>query len=193
MIKAIIFDCFGVLVTEAWEPFCYKYFGNNKKQFLTAREIGHKLNRGEIKYTEFIQQVATLAGIKPKIAQDYIDNNKPNLPLFAYIRDHIKPHYKIGMLSNAGDNWLEEMFTPEQLAMFDDTVLSFKFGVIKPNPSIYTLASDRLKVKIEECVFVDDLQKHIDGAQNCGMKAILYKNFAQMKLELEKLLADSNN
>ena len=188
MIRAIIFDCFGVLVTEAWESFCHQYFDDDRERYKTARELGHQLNRGEITYTVFIQKVATLAGIKPKEAEDFIGDNRPNLPIFDYIRQQLKPHYKIGMLSNAGDDWLEEMFSPSQLALFDDTVLSFNFGVIKPTPSIYMLAAKRLGVRPQECVFVDDLQKHIDGALGCGMQAVLYQNFDQMRADLEKLL-----
>jgi len=188
MVKAVIFDCFGVLVTEAWESFCYQYFGHNREQYKIARELGHMLNMGEIKYPEFIQKVAALAGIKPKETDDYVSNNKPNLPLFDYICDHLKPKYKIGMLSNAGDDWLDEMFSAEQLALFDDTVLSFNFGIIKPNPSIYVLAAKRLGVKPKECVFVDDLSKHVEGALACGMQSVLYKNFEQMKQELGEVL-----
>ncbi len=176
-------------MTEAWDPFCYKYFGARPELLEKAHQLAHQLNTGKITYVEFIKSAAQMAGISPELAREFIDNNKPNLQLFAYIEQKLKPKYKIGMLSNAGENWLEEMFTSKQIGFFDDIVLSFKTGFIKPQEEIYHLAANNLGVLTEECVFIDDLAKHAEGAKQAGMTAILYSNFEQMKHDLEELLA----
>jgi len=189
MIKAIIFDCFGVLVTESWESFCQEYFSSDQEKLSMAHTVAGQLNSGQIGYDTFIDQVAELAGISSEKARDYIDKNICNAPLLDYIQSKLKSNYKIGMLSNAGDNWLSEMFTKEQLAIFDDVVLSYRVGITKPNAQIYELSAERLKVLATECVFIDDLEKHVSGAKAAGMQAIVYHDFAQMKTELEKILA----
>lgn len=189
MIKTIIFDCFGVLVTEAWDPFCRKHFRNQPQKLKSAHELGRKLNIGEINYEQFLKSAAELAGIKVQDAREFIDDNQPNAELFRYIRSHLKAKYKIGMLSNAGDNWLEELFSSNDLELFDDIVLSYKHGLTKPSSDIYLLAAARLEVKPAECVFIDDLEKHVNGARATGMKAVLYQDFEQMKQELEKLIS----
>jgi HAD superfamily hydrolase (TIGR01509 family) len=187
--KAIIFDCFGVLVTEAWEPFCDQNFGDNPELTSKAHNLAHQLNTGQITYNQFIDGAADLAGINSAQAREFIDNNQANTPLFSYIKDRLKPKYKIGMLSNAGDNWLAKMFTPDQLKLFDDVVLSYMVQFIKPQQEIYQLSAHQLGVLPEECIFVDDLQKHVDGALRAGMKVVLYQDFEQTKQDLEKVLA----
>ena len=125
MIKAVIFDCFGVLATEGWEPFCEKHFVGKPNLMHRARALAKQLNLGIIDYDTFIPRVASLAGVSEGQARAVIDNNVPNQPLFDYIKNDLKPKYKIGLLSNAGDNWLNEIFTPDQLALVDEYVLSY--------------------------------------------------------------------
>ena len=54
---------------------------------------------------------------------------------------------------------------------------------------MYELAADRLGVETSECVFIDDLERHLDGAREVGMQGIRYENLTQMKSELQKILA----
>lgn len=42
--------------------------------------------------------------------------------------------------------------------------------------------------RLDECVFIDDRQDFINGAQSVGMKTILYKDFEEFKTQLEELL-----
>lgn len=188
MIRAIIFDCFGVLSTEGFRVFCGKYFKDQPRKRAQAQSLMDLHTLGNLPYESFIDSLAKLAGQKPETVEDYLHSNKPNEPLFEYIKESLKPKYKIGMLSNAGDDWLGELFLPQDLALLDDVVLSFKFGITKPNPTIYEIAAQRLEVKPNECVFIDDIARYCDGAKAAGMQTILYEDFDQMKTELEALL-----
>lgn len=189
MIKAIIFDCFGVLSTEGFGVFRDKYLMDQPQKKEQANLAMDKLNTGNSSYPGFVEELAKLAEVSKEKVRSYLDQNKPNEPLFEYIRNELKPSYKIGMLSNAGEDWIEELFSQKDIALFDDIVLSFRLGVIKPDPKIYGLASQGLAVKPEECVFVDDQTKHCEGAKNAGMQAIWYQSFEQFKTDIEKLLS----
>ncbi len=188
MIKAIIFDCFGVLVTEGWLAFKNEYFGHDKKLLETASDISGRTDAGLISHEEAVRATAALAGITPEEFTKRVFTNVPNEPLFNYIRE-LKNNYKIGVLSNAGGNWLSDMFTPDQIALFDVVNLSYESGFVKPDRRAYILVAERLGVKPEECIFVDDIESQLRGASATGMKAVLYKNFEQTKADLEKLLA----
>lgn len=177
MIKAVIFDCFGVLVRDGWLPFKEKYFGNNAELLLEASDLNKQVDAGLISYANFIEQVAAMAKLTSKDAHQQIEDNPADERLFAYIRDAVKPHYKIGMLSNAGDNWLSELFTAEQLQLFDATALSCEIGVIKPDPLAYQMIADRLGVQPSECLFIDDQPRYCQGAREVGMQAIDYTNY----------------
>ncbi|HET7827703.1 MAG TPA: HAD-IA family hydrolase [Candidatus Saccharimonadales bacterium] len=194
MIKAVIFDCFGVLATEGFDNFKNSYLKGSDTKLAQANKVMNELNIGQIDYDEFLKKLSALAEVNQRVALDALNKNKPNLPLFNYIRSQLKAKYKIGLLSNAGDNWLDEMFASDDVALFDDIVLSYQHRMIKPDAPIFELAARRLGVRPNDCVFVDDKQKHALGAEATGMKAIIYKGFPSFKAELEKILApDSDN
>jgi epoxide hydrolase-like predicted phosphatase len=189
MIKAIIFDCFGVLTTEGFGLFRDKYFANAPDKRLNANKLMDKLNEGKLDYDDFIDGLTELSGAPSATVKDYMTQNKSNELLFDFMRTELKPKYKIGLLSNAGDNWLKELFDEKDIKLFDDIVLSYELGVIKPDPKIYEIAADRLDAKPEECVFIDDNQRHCNGGARVGMKTVCYANFEQAKKELKALLA----
>lgn len=187
-IKAIIFDCFGVLTRDGWLPFREKYFSHDKDKHEQATESNHRVDAGLHAYPDFIKEVASLAGITPEQAHTEIENNPPNEALFAYIRDELKHEYKLGILSNAGENWLADMFQPWQLALFDRTLLSYEIGAIKPDPIMYETIAMRLGVSPEECAFIDDQARFCTGARDVGMKAITFVSTGQVTSDLERLL-----
>lgn len=60
--------------------------------------------------------------------------------------------------------------------------------MMKPDLRIYQLALDRLVVKPEEAVFVDDFAHNIEAARAIGMEAIQFKNTPQTMVDLGQLL-----
>jgi putative hydrolase of the HAD superfamily len=187
MIQAIIFDCFGVLTTDGWLPFKRRNFGTSGESFEEATSLNHQVDSGLISYADFIRGVADLAGVPFAEAKKQIEDNVPNAPLFELIKE-LKPKYKIGFLSNAGGNWLNELFTDEQANMFDAVSISFETGHMKQEEQAYASITDKLGVFPEECVFVDDQPRYCAAARDIGMKAIEYKNFEQFREDLTALL-----
>jgi putative hydrolase of the HAD superfamily len=189
MIRAIIFDCFGVLTTEGWLPFKDKYFGDDSEKFHEASEARRMVDAGLMSYGDFVAQMAKLAGVSIDQIDNYIGHNVANEQLLEYIAAELRPHYKIGMLSNAGGNLLERFFSPEQIKLFDAVALSYEMGITKPDRRAYLKIAEKLGVEPEECVFVDDQERHCTAAREAGMKAILYEDFTQMRVELKQLLS----
>lgn len=174
-IKAVIFDCFGVLTAEDWIPFRRRHFkGDDAKAF--AQNMMQRFVTGNIQLKEFVSTIATKAGVGEDQVLDSLAESQPDIKLFGWIAEH-KSAYKIGMLSNAGRDTLDTLFTSQQRALFDDVVLSYQVGVAKPNPEVYLLAAKRLGVQPEECLFVDDKEMFCVAARKVGMKAIRYEDF----------------
>jgi HAD superfamily hydrolase (TIGR01509 family) len=187
MIKAIVFDCFGVLTTEAWLQFKAQHFGLDSKLMAQVTEISKQADAGLISHEDEVEQTAALAGITTDKFREAIYQNVPNEELFEYIRE-LKPRYKLGLLSNIADNYLHQMFLEEQLGLFDDIVLSYKIGFVKPQVEAFEFTAKNLNVELSECIMIDDLERNVDGARDAGMKAILYEDVEQLKAELEPLL-----
>jgi HAD superfamily hydrolase (TIGR01509 family) len=193
MIKAIIFDCFGVLTTEGWQEFKETYFSDPDK-LSEANKLNYLADQGKINHEELLPLIADIAQIPVSQAREEIDDYRPNRLLLNYIKKELRPKYKIGMLSNVSDDWIVKMFTPEQVKMFDTLALSFNIGYAKPERGAYEYVADKLDVELNECVFIDDRIHFVDAAEEYGMRSIEYKNFSQMKKELEIILevADSD-
>jgi len=189
MIKAIIFDFFGVLVTEGFKRFCDKYFPDDKQKRRQAIDLVTAHDWGKISQKEYVSGLAELAGVSRDIVMDHMQDNQPNDALIGYIKDQLKPKYKIGVLSNSGDDYLSRILEPSDVRLFDDVVLSFRYRMVKPQPEIYELAAKRLGVEPAECVFVDDGASHCEGAQRVGMSSVLYEDFPSFRGQLESILA----
>jgi epoxide hydrolase-like predicted phosphatase len=189
MIKAVIFDCFGVLTTEAFHAFRDKYFLDSPEDRIRANKLMEELNKAKIPYDDFLKRLADLSKISKQDALEYLSTNQPNEPLFDFIRRDLKAKYKISILSNAGGNWIKEIFSKKDVELFDDIVLSYEHGITKPSADIFLLAAQRLNLDPRECVFIDDNASHCEGAEAVGMKAVKYEDFPQLKKDLEKVLS----
>ena len=174
MIQAVVFDCFGVLAYDGWLAFKEKYFDSDPDKLERAIELNRMSDAGLLSYADFVQGIASLAQISDSVARKILEDNPPNEKLFTYIRDDLKPKYKIGMLSNASDNWLHDIFEPWQVELFDETVLSYQVGAIKPYPLMYQTIATKLGMLPDECIFVDDQQRFVDGAGEIGMQAFTF-------------------
>lgn len=192
MIKAIVFDCFGVLTSDGWLPFAAKHFANDSVKKQEAHDLNKQVDSGLLDYETFVSNVAELAKVSLQEAQSDIENNVPNKELFAYIQT-LSSTYKIGLLSNAGANWLSELFTPEQLSLFNAYALSFEMGVIKPHPKAYHTICQKLNVEPSEAVFVDDIERYVTGAKDIGMHGVWFKNTERAIHDLQKILLANTN
>jgi epoxide hydrolase-like predicted phosphatase len=186
MIRAIIFDCFGVLTTDLWQEFVT---GLSLNQQHDVSALNRAYDAGHLDRDDFMRAVVDLTGKQPHYVEDQQMGDSPkNTALFSDIKV-LKQSYKIGLLSNIGTDWVREHFlTTEDRALFDSLVFSFEVGLAKPDERIFRLACDRLGEPPEACVLVDDIERNCRGAEDIGMRAIVYQNLTQMRAELHKLL-----
>lgn len=192
MIQAIIFDCFGVLTTDGWLVFKDRYFSDDEPRREEAIELNQQTDAGLLTHDEFIDGIARLAGIDSREAATVVDSHVRNDPLFEYIRDQLKPRYKIGLLSNASADWTHDLFEAWQADLFDAKTFSFELGVIKPHHAMYETIATKLGMLPEECVFIDDREGFAQGARDVGMQAIWFKDNQQCRQELDGLLGASD-
>jgi len=189
MIKAVVFDCFGVVVGKSFWDVYDIAGGDSIKDAEFIDDILDRANSGAITAEAFTTEVAAKLGITPDewgVVRDR--EEQPNEPLLTFIRDALKPQYKIGLLSNANHGTIERKIPEQWRKVFDDIVVSAEVGLLKPDLAIFKLAAKRLGVSPEEVLFSDDLEEYLGGAQSVGMQTILYKDLADFKAKLERLL-----
>jgi putative hydrolase of the HAD superfamily len=70
----------------------------------------------------------------------------------------------------------------------DLIVYSHEVGMSKPDPRIYQLACDRLGVRPEQVVFLDDRPDFVEAALEAGITAILFQDNEQAIADIEARL-----
>jgi len=193
MIKAIVFDFFGVLSTEGFKLFRDTYFPNDEDKRRQAIQLVTKHDAGILSKAQYVAGLASLAAISEGIVERHMSSNAPNTLLIDYIKTELKPKYKIGLLSNAGDDYISQILGPEDLSIFDDVVLSYQHSMVKPQKEIFDLAAKRLNILVSECLFVDDSPSHCEGARRAGMTQLLYKDFPSFQKQIEAALSSSSD
>jgi len=167
------------------------HFGHDPRLLQEASDLRKQADAGVTSYQEFLQRIADLSRVPAQKVQAAIESNVANDDLFAYIERDLKPHYKIGMLSNAAGDRCEALFGRERVKLFDAVALSYETGVTKPSKEAYLTIAERLGVAPEACIFVDDQERYCAAARDVGMQAIYYQDFDQFKAELEDMLRRS--
>jgi len=99
--------------------------------------------------------------------------------------------YGVYILSNFGEvAWKKAVRDGaiDFLDMADGYLVSYMIHKIKPEPEIFEELLSRYGLKREECVFIDDAQRNIDGAEAIGIKGILFESYADACEKLSKIL-----
>lgn len=187
VIKAIIFDCYGVLLGQGfWHTYAAAGGDVRTDEDFIHKQL-HAMNAGDQTSEQFDENIANHLNISLEQWQaTKYRQELPNAQLFHYIEDELKPRYKIGMISNASAGSVERKLSAPQLKLFDIKVISAEVGLLKPDRQIYELAAEKLRVGCSECIFVDDYPSYVEAAQVLGMQGIVYKDFQVFKAKAER-------
>jgi HAD superfamily hydrolase (TIGR01509 family) len=187
VIKAIIFDCFGVLTTDTWNAFLDGL--PEAVDIQAAREVHRQYDAGLITKIDCSEQIRAITGQVFTELEDMQTTSVKNEILLRYIAN-LKHDYSIGLLSNVGNNWIRDTFlTIEEQNLFDAMVFSFEVGTIKPDERMYVAMCEKLAIEPAKAIMIDDKTLYCDAARATGMQAICYKDFKSMKKQLEKLIS----
>lgn len=184
MIKAVIFDCFGVLTQDGWLAFLEQYATEENSAQL--HDLNTQEDRGYISYPDFLQAASRLTGASESAIDTMVTTGlHPNQAVFDLIKQ-LKAQYKIGVISNVGRS-LDNYLSNELLSIFDVITLSYDVHTMKPDRDIYERHLRDLGVGAEESVFIDDRQVNVDGAKTVGMHGIFFESADQLRFDLARL------
>lgn len=99
----------------------------------------------------------------------------------------LKEHHRLVLLSNTNRIHFEGILTNYPLLrQFDEFVLSYRVGFMKPAPEIYRAAIKAAQCRPEECFFTDDIAEYVEGARREGIDAVQFYSAAQIEAELRR-------
>jgi epoxide hydrolase-like predicted phosphatase len=197
-VRAVVFDIGGVLedtppteVVEKWEAALRLRPGEVNERLggvWRAGEIG-AISEAEVRATIALLlrlDDAQLEAFMHDIWTEYLGTL--NTELASYF-GRLRPRYRTALLSNSFVGARER--EQERYGFGDITdliVYSHEVGMAKPDPRIYRLTCERLGVRPEHVVFLDDRADFVAGALEAGMRAILYEDNDQAVADLEAAL-----
>lgn len=202
-IRAVLFDFGGVLSSSPFEAFeRYEKTNGLPSGFIrTLNATDHhgnawaRLERSEVSISEFVD----LFEAEAVAAGHPVDG----AAVLALLGGEIRPgmvravelchtRYLVGLLTN---NFLsaEAAARPggaidRVMNLFDEVIESSRVGVRKPEERFFEIACERLEIRPDEAVFLDDLGVNLKPARAMGMTTIKVTSEAQALAELGEVL-----
>lgn len=170
-----------------WSPFSAERIGEIARR---TPEFVELFDLGRLTPREFHERL--LAKLEARVGFDefmaaYVDVFSVNVPVLDILR-RLKIAYRLVLVSNVDPvrfAFIRHSF-PETM-IFDDYVLSYELGMMKPDERVYRTALEKAGAGPSECVFIDDLEVNIAGARALGMPAVLYRPETDLEQELRQL------
>ena len=196
-IDTVVFDIGNVLTDFAYMDFIEKRVQNKEMAKRVADASVHskdwnELDRGVLPVEEIIDRFKKndpeIADEIDKTFVDFKDIVTKREKAIPWIKALQAAGYKVLYLSNFSEIILEAC--ADAMAFIEETdggILSYRDKVIKPDHAIYNLLAERYNLVPEKTVFIDDTKVNIDSAKELGWNGIVYKDYADVKKELEAL------
>lgn len=107
----------------------------------------------------------------------------PNLRTLEWMKELKSKGYKIGILTNMCREFAEKFrqYFTEFIAQADAIVISGEERMYKPQRRIYELLAERIGLKAEDLVFIDDVEGNCEGARAAGWQAIRFESNQQVE------------
>lgn len=185
MIKALIFDCFGVVYEDSFDRMYRSFGGDPHKDVDFIKHVFQLSNSGKI--TSPGALIAEKLGIDLAVWEAAsIGAGDFDYQMLEYVTT-LKNQYKIAMLSNISEKGLAAHLDVTVLEKYFSPVLeSSKIGFAKPEAQAYEYAANKLGVRLDECIMIDDREEYCEGAARVGMGYILYSDLSSLKEQISR-------
>ncbi len=187
MIRNLLFDIGGVLLNLDYGPAiarilprCDPALGLNSRSFFGLIERDSMLadyERGratpEALYRHFARETG-FRGDYGEFVEAWYHVLSENPPMIAFARE-LSARWPIYLASNAGVLHNPRMFADfPSLGFRRGAVISCEIGAVKPEPAFYERTLDRLGLRADTCLFLDDRPENVAGAEACGIRSYLH-------------------
>ena len=189
-IKAVLFDMDGVIFDtereylKEWNKIFEKYGYEMKKEIYVS-----VMGRGRKKVKEIFKEnfgddlpIEEMYIEKDKMLKEAIENNEVPLKqgaleLLEFLK---KNEYKTALATSAKKDRVKSQVTHAKINnLFDAIVCADDIVNSKPNPEIFLKAAEKVNVKPENCIVIEDSEAGIRAAFNAGMIAFHVKDLKE--------------
>lgn len=158
--------------------------------FGDSNNLQRRFERGELAETEFHRTLETALGRIVDIddlrraGADIFRQNEDLAPL---LNSWKELGYRLVLLSNTcvtHFEWVRRRF--DILEPFDDYVLSFEVGAVKPEEAIFWSALSRIDCAPAECFYTDDVVGYVEQGRAHGLQAEVFTDAPTLVRHLEQ-------
>ncbi|MFN0197703.1 MAG: HAD family hydrolase [Planctomycetaceae bacterium] len=191
MIRTILFDMGNVLIFFSHERMCEQLgrlidkSGTEIHSWLMDSGRQWDYERGLITPIEFHKMFVEWAGrpVDPQVlhraSSDIFEPNFDMQPVLAELKS---AGYRLVLMSNTNEthfHWVREQY--RVLEGFDDFVLSYEVGAMKPDRRIFDAAMRKIDCDPSECFYTDDIPKYIEAGKNFGFDAEVFTDVKSLR------------
>lgn len=195
--KAVIFDAGGVLhpdMSEAIKSDVKTELGLTKDQATEFWDlVMNTLGVGKISEAEFWPIVTKQFGlrtIRPEenlLGRVYEKRLTVRHELLDLARELSGIGIKTSVLSDTIESHAKAQTATGQYKPFDEIFLSNEVHIRKPGQKIYEIALEKLGVRAEETIFIDDREINLESPRRMGMRTILFESQEKLIEEIHAL------
>ena len=195
-ITTIFFDLFGVLLGIDQSVVVQYLSKLTDTPFLITREITMgesymRLERGEIKFKEYVEAIRVMLPNGSHIDGDdlgdiWMNSKIGEMPAVSLL-DELLNHYKVWVISNTTESHIKSLKSQFTfLEKINGIVTSERAGAHKPNPNIFQFALEEANTDVASSLFIDDSYTNIESAENLGIVSHHYTRFDELVKFLKK-------
>jgi epoxide hydrolase-like predicted phosphatase len=195
-IRLIISDFGGVICTFDYRIFCERLALRTDRttEQVYAAVFGDHLQEtfetGKLSGGEYHQEVMSRLDVDVPYEEfsPMYGDIFTEIPATCDLLRRLHTRYPLYLLSDTNEihfGYVRQ--TVKTLSVFDEFIVSYQVGVLKPDPRMYREALRRSGLPAEACVFVDDRPSNVEGAARVGIQAVRFESPDQFAGELARL------
>ena len=184
--ECVVFDIGGVLINQDLASLARDLSvrtGQHADRLLSlfGKDVVRDVETGRVSSESYFSR--TIAPQLPGLSYEdwigaWMDNYSLNQPAWDLLEEARGRGYTVGILSNLSEfNKLAiDRKFPHFFLRAHRTFLSYELGLHKPDAEIYLAVSRELGIAPAACLFLDDVEENVVGAQAAGMASMRFDN-----------------
>lgn len=188
-IKAVVFDAGGV-ITE-WRKPLTRFFTEidvTVEEWVAAIEPDEEIaNKGLLEPDECFKRIMKRLDREDQwlrlreVSPGSFERIEETFALLEELQDR----FRLALLTNALSGSVDQLDRKVKLKKYFEVIIdSSAVGMVKPDKRIFLLTCQRLGLKPQQCLFIDDDEKNIKAAQKLGFQTV---HFTEPKTGVEEI------
>jgi putative hydrolase of the HAD superfamily len=195
-IRLVVSDFGGVICAFDYWAFCDRLarrLGKDSEEIYAAvyrNNLQVEFERGRLTGPEYHRRVMDLLQADMPYGEFFpmYGDIFTEIPATCEMLQRLHARYPLYLLSDTNEihfGYVKERL--EILRLFDEFIVSYEVGAMKPDPRIYQEALRRSGLPASACVFIDDRSENVGGAERVGMHGVHFRSAAQCAADLARL------